>query len=502
MFFGSKKPPANGGDEANSAPQPSSGPPTFTEKDKATAKLWFKKAAESRDKHMYDYAVESMITGLGIWPEAVSEGHMPLRALALQRVQAGGKKPGMMDLTMKRGVNGKDIKQNFLNSAWRVAMDPTDNTGWDGYVKNAAKGRYFDTLKWLAPLAAETLVRDKKPNPSRFKAFREALIEAADYAAEHKDNATSTKLLEYAVESLENLITLMPGDDALRDEQRNLAGKLAISKGKYEQADTFRDSLQDAAGQRTLHDTERAKQGESSLDAMLAALRKAWEAEPNSAAHYNRYLDALERTEQARYENIGIEMLDKLYAETNQYSHKFRADKLRLAQRRRAVREMVSQAKASNDESAKQQARLAVMEHNQFELEIYRERVERYPTELALRYRLGEILFEMKEYHEAIPHLQEAQAEPRSRHKALLLIGRAFHETGAYDQAIDVLKEALDTYDMQDDLAKKLMYHLGIAHQAAGQKDHAKTVLGRLQRMDYNYANGDVRKRMEELGKE
>ena len=68
-------------------------PPSFSEADKKKARLWFNKAEDCRDRREYDYAIECYITGLGFWPEAVEEGHMPLRFLAMQRQQAGGKKP-------------------------------------------------------------------------------------------------------------------------------------------------------------------------------------------------------------------------------------------------------------------------------------------------------------------------------------------------------------------------------------------------------------------------
>ena len=70
-----------------------------TDADKARARQWFNKSNDCRERHDYDYAIESAITGLRYWPEAVEEGHMPLRSMALQRAQTGGKKPGMVEGT-------------------------------------------------------------------------------------------------------------------------------------------------------------------------------------------------------------------------------------------------------------------------------------------------------------------------------------------------------------------------------------------------------------------
>lgn len=502
MFFGKKKESAATEAaktaDAQAEPVGAGGRPVFTEKDKATAKQWFKKGADCREKRDYDYAIESYITGLGSWPEAVQEGHMPLRSIAIQRLQAGGQKPGMMK-KMQHPTGGKDAKVAMLNAEWLVAMDPTDEGAWDALVKNATKGGFVETVKWAAPLGIESLKRDKKPNPTRFRAFRDLMVEASDVASASQDTPSATALLTFAVDSLDFLISRNPTDDALRDEQRNLAGKLAIAKGKYEDAATFRESLNDAAAQKVLQDLERgAKQTDATLTATLDKLRSDWEKEPLSSGAINRYIDALQKTETKKYEDEAVRVLSQLHEQTHQYNFKVRADNIALAQRKREVRAQIEQARGGDD-GQKQQARLAAQEYTYLELDVYRERMQKYPTDLQIKYRVGSLLFEVGDYHEAIPILQDAQADPKVRHRALLKMGRAFHETGAFAQAADVLREALDSYELTDETSKELMYRLGMALQAAGRIEDAKTIYSKLLRLDYNYSDGDVRKRLEEL---
>jgi hypothetical protein len=81
-----------------------------------------------------------------------------------------------------------------------------------------------------------------------------------------------------------------------------------------------------------------------------------------------------------------------------------------------------------------------------------------------------------------------------------VMIGRAFFEKGSFAQASEVLHEALDHYEAEgDDLSKRMMYWLGRAYEAGGRTEEARSVYGKLMRADYNYANGDVRKRHEAL---
>ena len=470
-----------------------------SEADKARARQWFAKAADCRERREYDYAVECFITGLGYWPEAVEEGHMPLRSLAIQRQQAGGKKPGFVD-GMKKSMGGKDAKQAMLNAEHLLAMDPQNGGYAAGVLRNATKGKCLETCRWVAPIALEALRRDKKPNKARFATFRAALVEAAGKAAEQKRPALETWLLEQAVNSLDYLVVRMPGDEMLRDELRNLAGQLTIARGRYAGAEDFRESLLDGDKQKLLHDSERARQGDDTLAALVAATQKEYEAAPLVPAKIFAYIDALLKAERAAQEEQAIAVLTKAHEETRNYSFKLRADDIRLAQLRRRTAKLVAKARKTRSEDDKQQARLAALEHRQIELDIIRERVQKYPTDLRLKYRLGDALFRAGLYDEAIPVLQLAQQDPRSRVRCQLLLGQAFFEKGNPGQATEVLREALDKYELVDEASKELLYWLGRSYETVENREEAKAAYGKLLRQDYNYREGDARKRLESLG--
>ena len=473
-------------------------PHKFSEADKNKARAWFNKAADSRERREYDYAIELFITGLEFWPEAVDEGHMPLRSLAIQRHQAGGKKPGMME-GLRKSMTGKDAKRCMLNAEYLLSKDPGNASYMDGLLKNASKGGYYETLKWVAPLAFDSLKKDKKPDKGRFKTFRTALTEAAEQADALGDAATEVNLLAEASASLEYLQARSPGDEDLRVEQRDLAGKLAIARGKYDDADTFRDSLRDAEKQKILHDSERSKQSDETFDAVVAAARKEWEARPTDPKAINAYADTLLRRESKAEENEAIKVLAQAAEALNNYSYKLKADDVRLRQLERQTRQTVAQARKSGSDTDRQQARLAKMEQSQVEMSIYRERVSKYPTDLRLKYKFGAVLFKAREFDEAIPVLQVAQGDPRSRTHCQLLIGRSFFEKGSPAQAVEVLKELLETPDVDDDLDKTVTYWLARAFEADGRIEDAKAAYGKLLRRDYNFADGDARKRMENL---
>ncbi len=473
-------------------------PAETSEADKAKARAWFKKAADSRERREYDYAIEAFLMGLGFWPEAVDEGHMPLRSLAVQRHQAGGKKSGMME-ALKKSMVGKDAKQALLNAEYLLSKDPNNPSYMDGLLKNATKGGYVQTARWVAALIADSLRKEKKPDKNRFRAFRENLVAAAEKAEALDQAPVACWLLEQAVNTLDFQLARNQDED-LRNEQRDLSGKLAIVKGKYQDAESFRDSLHDAEKQKILHDSERVKQGEETFDSLVAAARAELEAHPGVPQKIYALADILRRRETSETDQEAVRLLLDAYKQSRNYNFKFRADDIRMAQLARQVRELNERARKSNAEEDQQQVRLARMELMQTELEIYRERVAKYPTDLALKYRLGRALFKARAFDEAIPVLQLAQADPRNRLQAKLLMGRAFFETNAHAQATDVLRELNEATELSDELQRETLYWLGRALEAGRQNDEAKATYGKLLRLDYNYGDGEVRKRLEQLG--
>lgn len=473
-------------------------PPQFSDADKRAAREWFKKAAALREQRNYDYAVEAYTSGLGFWPDSVEEGHKPLWSLAIQRQQAGGKKPGMLD-GMKKPMSHKDPKQGMLNAAHLSAMDPGNGSYLDGYLKNAVKGGYLETVEFIAPKALDSLRKDKKPDTSRFTTFKQLMVDAAEMADQAKDKRTAV-FLELAVNACEFQIGRAPTDMKLRDEQRELAGRLTIAKGNYSDAESFRDSLRDAEKAAVLHDSERVKQSDESLGNLVDSARREYAANPGVASKLYALVDALLKSETSEREDEAVELLSQAYRSSNNYSFKVKADDVRLRQLRRQSRRLKDLADQSRSEDDQQQYRLAVMEEQSARLDVARERAEKYPTDMRIKFQLGEVLFNTGQYDEAIPVLQAAQSEPRSRTRALMLIGRSFFEKEQYPSAIEVLKEALGGYEITgDETNKRLLEWLGEAHERGGQIAEAREIYSRLIRLDYNYGGGAIRKRLEAM---
>jgi len=122
-------------------------------------------------------------------------------------------------------------------------------------------------------------------------------------------------------------------------------------------------------------------------------------------------------------------------------------------------------------------------------------RVERNPTDKALRYDLGQAYFNAGMFTEAIPELQQAKGNPNIRIKAILLLGRCFERKNMNDLAQSAFMEASKELAIMDNTKKEILYELALVSEKMGKKDQYLEALKEIYNTDYGYR--DVAKRVE-----
>jgi tetratricopeptide (TPR) repeat protein len=455
---------------------------------KAKARKWFARAKQLADTHNYDYAIKCFIDGLALWPDAVEEAHVPLHGTATARFHGGGKKPGMMD-SVKYSMTQKDPLKAMLNAEWLLAHDPTNVNYLEGMFKNANKARCDDTLMWIGPIFRQAAEAEKKPHPKRFALLKEVYEALGDRCQTRGEPKVALEAYERALEALTVQKLVDPKNDALLNDIRDLSTKLTILKGNYVEGESFKDSLVDGEHQKGLHDRERMVHSQEQFEELRKAAEADWQSNPDVPSKLITLVDLLCRPENPRYEAEAIQLLEDEFAQRDDYRFKQRADDIRMKQLHRAER----QAREAGDAEALRQAKIKALS---FEIPIFAERVERYPTDLRFRYEYGVRLFHAQKFDEAIPMFQTARADPKSRTRCVLYIGRAFFLKKLYSQAITILREGETLCEIPDEeTAKEITYWLARALEAAGESEAAQKAYGKLLQLDYNYR--DVRVRIE-----
>ena len=128
-------------------------------------------------------------------------------------------------------------------------------------------------------------------------------------------------------------------------------------------------------------------------------------------------------------------------------------------------------------------------------LEVAKKRVADNPTDLQLRYELGETLVKAGQFTDAIPELQRAKQNPNARLKAMNLLGQCYVEKNMLDIAVKQFRDAAGETTAMDATKKDITYRLGIVLEKMGKKDEYLECMKQIYEVDYNYL--DVAKRVE-----
>ena len=461
-----------------------------SEENQGKARKWFVRARELADKRRWDFAVEYFVNGLEYWPDAVEEGLKPLHGCAVARKNTGGKKPGLKD-SMKRSMNDKDPVKALSNSLWLFGHDPDNISYVEGVVRNASKLRAEDAAKWAGGVLMKALEVSPKVSAKQFQGAVTLVEELGDLAKDRGETAFGVEAYQIGIEILNVMRRRIPKDQNIPILIKNLSTKLTILKGNFEKGESFRESIADSEKQKEMHDQDRSVQSEERLAELIRSAEKAFEEQPDHPQHLRTLVDLLCRRENPDDERKAIGLLVNQFKQTQNYTLKQLADDIRIKQLQRATR----QAAAKGDAEASKQAQI---EQLRFELKVFKERLDRYPTDNRIKFEFALRCFRAGRFADAIPLFQAARVDPKNRIACGLYLGRSFFRKGYPSQAIGALTEAIQQHGIPDDaLAKDLHYWLAQAQEDEKQTEDARKTYGKILQMDFNYR--DVRDRLDGL---
>jgi tetratricopeptide (TPR) repeat protein len=450
------------------------------------ARTFFERAEEVAATDNFDYAIDLYLEGLKRSPEEIELGYKQLRQLALIRQAKGGKKPSMLE--KMRHSRAKEPLEKMLNATYLLARDPDNLVYVEALLHAASEGNYFKVVSWIGDVLLQANMSSEKPSLEQFLLLRDCYLKAG--------------IPERAVVTLQWATKLKPNSQELRDELRNLSADLTMAKGKYGQEGDFRDSIKDKDIQAELQSQDRAVKTENYRIRAVEEARKALANKPDSPLNLMRLADALGDLADGKSEDQAIDLMESSFRHTGSFSFKKHAGELAIKAWRRRARDIKKRLDAEPENNALKAAfdqashKLAIIE-----LEHYKRCVENYPTDSGLKYQLGLCYLKGSLFDEAIPMFQEARKDPRNNVNALMKIGIAFFMKGWYTDALDVFKEAINTYDIKDDgTAKELQYNLGRTYEQQGDKANALEIYRKLAQIDYSYK--DVRVRVDALRSE
>jgi len=185
----------------------------------AEARGFFESARKAAETSNFDSAIDMYLKGLRCAPDAVREGHIELRELALLRQGKGGPKPSAAEVAERLG--GKTALEQMLGAEYLLAKDPGHLPYAEAILKAAIAGGYKEAAKWIADLVFLANNNAKKPSLQIYLLL--------------KDSYAAIGQFDRAFSACECATRLKPDNVKLAEELKILSAKRTVAKGKYDQ---------------------------------------------------------------------------------------------------------------------------------------------------------------------------------------------------------------------------------------------------------------------------
>ncbi len=480
--------------------------PISTDKDlpENSRQLWLK-ALSAVELRNYGYAI-SLIQAVLKETPGFLDGRKRLRKVELAATK--GKKSFLSGLSSASLKGGSVMKKDPL-AAMELAektfeTDPT-NVQANHLLKEAAKAAGYPEI---AAFALETLV---DANPTDTKLMHEL---GALY--------TSTGDSDKAVEIYSKIAAANPADMVAVKMSKDAAATATMKKGGWEKEGSFKDKLANKDEAAALEQKSRIVRSAEAIDDLLAELHPKWEADQTHVDNCKRMAKLWEERYEVEPNDDALANAIWFYEHTNTVLNGADPGVLRklsdLQMKQTEVQIKVQEdyatateawlagegASLTEDEKLPYQqavddAKNAAAEIRKSRDELLitdaRRRIERNPTDLQLRFELGELLVRAGQYSDAIEQLQRARQNPNARIKAMRFLGQCYREKGMLDLAAKQLKDAASEMLAMDGLKKEILYELGLVYGLMSKKDEALACFKEIYEVDYAYR--DVAQRVE-----
>lgn len=294
--------------------------------------------------------------------------------------------------------------------------------------------------------------------------------------------------MDDALQCYEQVLKVNPRNQEAVKARKNLAAEGALKKSGMETAQSSRELLKDKDEAKKLERTDRLQLSKEEIQEELSELETRLQDEPGNQKLLQRMADLLVMDHDLKGALSCLE--DALAGDPGNSDLANKAGELRLKLQEQRVRE----AEERGDASAADFARKALAEARSTE---YRRQVEQNPTDLRLRFQLGQALAQLERHDDAIAELQKAVKDPKVKGDALLLLGQAFAAKGMDELAMGQLEKALELLDARGEKGKEILYAMGCVAQNMGQDTAALAHFSRILEQDIGFK--DVQKRIEDL---
>jgi tetratricopeptide (TPR) repeat protein len=304
---------------------------------------------------------------------------------------------------------------------------------------------------------------------------------------------------ENEVEIYNQVTAINPLDAQSLRLGKDASARASMKRGGWTQAESYRDLIKDKDEAISLEQQSRIRLTGEALEQQIAETYARHQAEPENL-DFARRLGALSEQKEdlesaIRWYQYAVDLAKG--ADTG-VLRKISDLKMKCLEHEIAeIEEFLSTYSARDKVYAEKSGQLRTAKVSRAEILIAdaQERVKRNPTDLQLRFELGENFFNAGRFRDAVPELQRARQNPHARLKAMNVLGCCYGELGMLDLAMKQLEEASREILSMDAMKKEIVYNLGMIYERMGDLEKSLACMKQIYEVDYGYR--DVARRVE-----
>ena len=443
------------------------------------------KAVAAIELRNFDYAIDLLQDLLKEEPEFLT-GRQMLRRAEVTRARTG--KKGFFHIStaplavMKAQRELKKDPRKTIELIEKVLETGPYNSQANMLLKDAAVAADYPEI---AIFAMETLLENDSQD---VKVLHE--LGRLYHQYEQSDKA---------VEVYDRISEIAPADLEAIKLGKDAAASASMKRGGWTESESYRDLIKDKAVAVSREQQSRMQLSDESLEEQINETFALHEAEPQS-------IDLAKRLGLLHAQKEDLEGAIAWYQYTVDLTNKSdpglvrKVADLKMKQLDRQIREdeqYLAEHGKNDAQFAEKIAQLEAAKKQRAEILIddARKRLDWNPTNLQLRYELGEQLTNAGEYRDALPQLQRARQNPNTRFKAMNLLGRCYRELGMLDLAVKQLEDAARETMVMDEIKKEIVYNLGLVYEQMSDVEKYIDAMKKIYEADYGYR--DVAKRVE-----
>ena len=280
---------------------------------------------------------------------------------------------------------------------------------------------------------------------------------------------------------------------------KDAAAAASMQEGGWDREEaTYRDLIKDKDQAVALEQLGRVYRSEDMIDYLLGDLSEKYTQDPQNVDTARRIAELYEERNDLENAVMWFSYAAQL-SENSDFALVRKASDLRIRQFDSSIASL-EEFLSTNPDSADALEYSAQLDEiktqrAQLLLDDAKKRVERNPTDLQIRFELGEVLVNLGNYKDAISELQRARQNPNVRLRAMNLLGKCYTERGMLDLAANVLSTAVSELLQMDSVKKDIVYNLGLVYEKMAQREKSIECMKQIYEVDYGYR--DVAERVE-----